>query len=421
MDLKNKKILICGMGISGLSIASYLQKKHYNFYVLENKPTDAIRDKFDNKLITKNIDDKLLDKFDVVFMSPGFVAQPATLKKYKDKITSDIALFATEIKKPIIAITGTNGKSTVVKMIEHCINRQNKKAVACGNIGIAVLDTLKKPPYDYYILEVSSFQLDLCSDFHKEISVVLNIAPDHLDRYDSYKSYQKSKLSIFKNSQEGFVFHKIKYDEKDNVHKFGGAQNDYKIVNGIYWINNAQIKAKNKNKITQINQLITLSVLDRLNFNLQQANDDLLDFSPLKFRLEHIATYKNSKWFNDSKATNAAATIAALLSFKEKIVLIAGGSKKDEDYKPLHKVLKEKCGCLILYGQTAKEIAKIAAENKKILVKNLKEAVDIAFRECKGRLDVLFSPACASFDMFLNFQHRGEVFNDMVYKKLDTL
>jgi len=420
INLKNKKILIIGMGITGESIANYLENKNITFFVLDNKPTKALKNKFTNILLDEIISDKLLSKYDVLFISPGVFIEQNLFKKYQNKIYNDISLFCQVITKNIIAITGTNGKSTVVKMIEHIINKMGKKAIACGNIGLPVLDLLqKKNHYDYYILEISSFQLDLNSSFNKKIAVVLNIEKDHLDRYENFTDYKKSKLSIFKESEHKIINSNIKNSNIKESNKFGTDDEKYNIQGQKFNINDKIINAKSYNKIEQINQLATLAILDVLNFDTKVCNEHFLTFKALNYRMQFIGSYKNSKWFNDSKATNSSATFAALESQPEKIVLIAGGSKKDEDFLSLKSIIKEKCKSLILIGQTAQQIAQVTTGVQLFFAKNLKEAIIIAQDECGGYHNVLFSPASASFDMFKNYQQRGYEFNRLSKDILD--
>lgn len=400
--------LILGAGKTAKSITNFLDKKSIAFQII--KDTREL----------KNND--ILQGIDEIFISPGIAQNQDIVIKAREKnipITSDIELFGRYADKPIIGITGSNGKSSVTTMLGIII----KNAGVGGNIGIPALNLLDKG-FDYYILEISSYQLDYTKNLKLLTAVVLNITPDHLDRYKNFDEYKKSKLSIYNYSQKP-VFN---LDEKHYSNGLGFGKNIpknkfnfglvtchkscYLLEGNEVLINADELKIIGKHNIS--NALAALAICKQIGINPKKAIKKIKDFKGLEHRLEYLGVKDKISYYNDSKSTNSIATITAINAIKNKyknICLIAGGISKHEDYSELFSLINKKINSVILIGQDAKDLAEgISIPTK--FANNMKKAVE--FAKNSDSEAVLLSPACASFDMFDNFEHRGKEFKKYI-------
>ena len=434
----NKKdILVLGYGTTGKSIVKFFRKQNVNIFIYD----DNININYSNSIRVKPYkpSKKRLADFFAIFVSPGISKSHELIKdgiKEKIFITSDIELFwenkvINKINQPIIGVTGTNGKSTIALMISNTL-----KTVALGNFGNTVLDNLEQEN-NYYVIELSSFQLDYIHNFKPNISIISNIKTDHLNYHKTFDKYLKAKISISKNqTKEDFL---IINNDDDNIKNFFKNKKSInsqviKISNknrsnaDIYYKNNiiyddfftkSKFILKNNNflklKHNQLNSTIVFTALLALGIKPNKIINDLNKFQGLPHRLEFLGTIKKIEFYNDSKATNLAATCSAINSFK-KVILIVGGSDKGESFKDLNKYSNIIIDAYLV-GDNALKIKNFL--DKKIvnnICENLKEAVEKSYKkslESGKYYPILFSPASASFDNYKNYEQRGDYFKKL--------
>jgi len=454
----NVPTLIIGMGDTGVSCARFLKKKNSNFSFADtrNEPPfiEQIKNEFaqvDCILGEFNID--VLMQYKQLIVSPGISIRTdlfAQLKKNGCYILGDIELFSQLVDKPVIAITGSNGKTTVTTLVEKIASQCGLKTIACGNIGVPVLDCLEMD-YDLYVLELSSFQLETTQSLQTLSATVLNVSEDHMDRYDNLVEYRKVKETVYHltdnpvvNRNETNIINHVfaeQSDKGDSILSFGQIQpaelsgikeNDYSLmpVNNEFVLMKGQQKivASSELKITSgfnyLNILAALALLEPLQLNEEKMIKAIKDFTGLAHRCEWVVKMNEIQFYNDSKGTNTGATIAAIDGFdngksKKTTILIAGGVGKNADFTAIGEVIKKKIKSTVLMGIDAGLIRDCAlsagAENDSLyLVDSMQDAVMTAYQLAEPGDVVLFSPACASFDMYQNYQQRGDDFKEKV-------
>ena len=430
----NKDILIVGFGKTGKSILKFFKNQKVNIYIYDDN-LDIIKNRFKVKYFFNEKEKKISDFF-TIFVSPGISKNHKLIKKALDKkipISSDIELFweyqlINNANQSILSVTGTNGKSTIALMISRFLKTQ-----PLGNFGNTILDNLDKK-IKYFVIELSSFQLDYIDNFKPNISIISNIKNDHLNYHKTFDNYLKAKINISKNQdKEDFLI--LNYDD-ENIKNYFNKKNSIKakiikISNnscsskGIYYKKNKiydnfftnkkySLKESNflKLKHNQLNYTIAFSALLALGLKANKIIESLNEFEGLPHRLEFLGKIKKISFYNDSKATNVAATCSAVSSFK-KVILIAGGSDKGESFRELNKfsdIIIE----AYLVGENAFKIKKYI--NRKLPNKvcaNLKEALERSYKKSisSGKYyPILFSPASASFDNYKSFEQRGDCF-----------
>ncbi len=469
-DYKLKTLLI-GLGETGYSCVKFLTHKTCSFNACDTrkKPPylDLIAKEYPSLEVYTGvvIDNDLLQQYEQIVISPGISIKNDVFTKFKELgkiIVGDIALFLQENSesghKPVIAVTGSNGKSTVVTLAEHMLRQAGHKVSAGGNLGIPALDLLEMD-VEVYILELSSFQLETIPEsiFDKDIltsAVLLNVSEDHMDRYENFEDYRKIKESIFKLSQF-CVFNKnemlLEPSLKDKPHtEFSlGIPEDgsFGLVNesGITYLAQAlscqqkplfkkimpvsEIAISGKHNYSNI--LATLGLLEPFVLSYSSMITAIQTYKGLAHRCEWVANIGQVDFYNDSKGTNVGATIAAINSYDKPKLLIAGGVGKNADFSELGKTVNQKIKHVILLGEDA-ELIKQAIEkeqlNKEVedkqelisieMTENMQQAVIIAQQLAQQGDLVLFSPACASFDMYKNYIERGEDFVFHVEKQV---
>lgn len=336
----------------------------------------------------------------------------------------------------IIGITGTNGKTTTTTLIGEILKITKQKVVVTGNIGNPLSEIVNKIDKDYLVVvEVGSFQLETIKDFRTNIAVFLNLTPDYLDRHKTLKEYIKAKARIFENQTlEDFMVLNadsptvIEISKQSKAKPFYFSTTKKGFENGT-WIEQNQIISRlngKKNYICQIqdialigphnleNVLASICVSLILNIDIEAIKKTLKEFRGIEHRLEEVACINEIKFINDSKATNVDSVIVALKSFSKPIILIAGG--KGCDYSRLNYLLASKTKAVILLGEAKDEMAKQIDFNNIFKVQDLHEAIELSYKLAKPKDTILFSPACASYDMFKNFEKRGKIFKEKVVK-----
>lgn len=434
-----EKYAVIGMGNTGLSVARYLKNHSHDFKWLDTRAAPAnlamIKSEFpDTEIMTGEMTDALLDVATLV-VSPGVpvanIDIQAAIKKGAEVI-GDVELFVREAQAPIVAITGSNGKSTVTTLLGKMIASCEQRVLLGGNIGVPVLDLLQQPVPDFYVLELSSFQLETLYNLHAVAACVLNVSPDHLDRYSSLQEYAKTKLSIYNHAENCVVniddaaaqpvAQSIANHKKAITFSIEGKGNsDYclekidgefcLLSSGDMLVKTSQLKIQGKHNYA--NALAALALGNAIGLPRDGMLQALMAFTGLSHRTEWVGVLSGAHWFNDSKGTNLGATVAAINGFDAPIILIAGGEGKNADFSVLQAAIKRhgRIKNVLLFGRDADAIH---ACLKKVvtteLVDDLNAAVARAAELAVADDVVLFSPACASFDMFSGFEERGEKF-----------
>ena len=445
--------LIVGMGGSGLSCARYLNKRGTEFSFADAQTNSLLIEKIKKEFPQSayflgefNIDD--FSQFQQIIVSPGISIRSVLFDLLRDKgcfILGDIELFTQVVDKPVIAITGSNGKSTVTTLVEKIANRCGVKAIAGGNLGIPALDLLESDS-DLYILELSSFQLETTFSLKTLSATVLNVTEDHMDRYDDIEDYRQVKERIFRqtdhavvNGDDAITLKHVRIKqlgEEYAVIVFSSqlpeaAEYGLKIkeqcvdlVKGKRTIISSN-EMKMVGQYNYLNVLAALALLEPLNLDKEKQLEAIKEYSGLEHRCEWVIKINDVEFYNDSKGTNTGATIAAidgfddLLSDNKVTILIAGGMAKDADFTELGKVIQQKVKSTVLLGVDSPLIKDCAlqagAKNDSLyMVNTMEEAVLTANKLAEPGDVILFSPACASFDMYQNYQQRGRDFKEKV-------
>lgn len=430
-EIKNKQITVLGLGVTGLGIVRFLLSHGLTPKVVDSRVTplgiDWLKEHASN-LDTHfgNLDDAELCSNDMIIISPGLSLKIPAVENAINagvEVIGDVELFARINTKPVVAVTGSNGKSTVVTLAYEVLKEAGYKVALGGNIGTAVLDLLNDD-FDVYVLELSSFQLDTTTSLKPVSATVLNVSEDHLDRYDSYQAYIDSKLSIYDGAElivvnaDDIQTHPVERGTTPLI-SFGAQQGDYHLAqhNGethFMLKGDAFLPVDTLAVVGKHNYLNTLAVMALLSpFEVSKAQykNALGQFNGLAHRCQFVAELNGVKYFNDSKATNVGATIAAIDSLAcdgENLIVIAGGDAKGADLNALKPYIEQHVKALICFGKDASDLAAIT--NKSYLTNNMEEAVALANVLSSTGNIVLLAPACASIDMYNNYMQRGDDF-----------
>lgn len=437
--------VIIGLGATGLSCARFLRRRGLNVAVNDTreKPphlAELTRDYPEILVSLGKLDGVLLSKAARIILSPGIAKSESLIVQQIKKgtpVIGDIELFAENVKVPVIAITGTNAKSTVTTLVGTMAEKAGFKVAIGGNLGIPVLDLLHDHTNaNLFVLELSSFQLETTYSLQPQVACVLNISPDHMDRYNDLHAYQQAKLRIYHHCQTAVsnkddtltechtpVKEKLYFTlNSPNANTFGlltENESAYLAFNDQCLMATKELPVLGKHY--QANALAALAIGHGLHMPFADMVQVLREFKGLPHRCQFVRELNGVKWFNDSKGTNVGATLAAIDGLGRdmfgKMVLIAGGIGKNADFSPLLPVIERHARHIVLIGEAAQEIAAVIHQRIPISFANsMEEAIIQAFRVAQSDDYVLLSPACASFDMFKNFEHRGEVFMEIVEK-----
>ncbi|MBB1385606.1 UDP-N-acetylmuramoyl-L-alanine--D-glutamate ligase [Pseudoalteromonas sp. SG45-5] len=430
-EIKNKQITVLGLGITGLGIVRFLLSHGIAPKVVDSRANPPGIDwlkEYAPTLTTHfgDLDNAALCSSNMIIVSPGLSLKiPAIALAISNdvEVIGDVELFARINTKPVVAVTGSNGKSTVVTLAYEVLKEAGYKVALGGNIGTAVLDLLDDE-FDVYVLELSSFQLDTTKSLKPISATVLNVSEDHLDRYDSYQAYIDSKRSIY-NCAELIVVnaddsqtHPIERSTTPQI-SFGAQQGDFYLAQ---YNNETHFMLKGDaflpvstlavvGKHNYLNALAVMALLSPFEVSKKQYKNALGQFNGLAHRCQFVAELNGVKYFNDSKATNVGATIAAidsLASDGENLIVIAGGDAKGADLNALKPYIEQHVKALICFGKDASDLAAIT--NKSYLTNNMEEAVALAKVLSSAGNIVLLAPACASIDMYNNYMQRGDDF-----------
>ncbi len=439
-----KRIVILGAGESGAGAAVLAKKEGFDVFVSD---MSKINDKYKKILDDHNIEweeghhteEKILNASEIV-KSPGIPKEAPMIKKVMEKgihIISEIEFASRYTNSKMVCITGSNGKTTTTSLIYHIFKEAGYDAGLAGNIGKSLALQVAEDPHEYYIIELSSFQLDNMYDFHANIAILLNITPDHLDRYDfCMQNYVDAKMRIIQNQTEkdSFIYWNDdpiikkeleKYDIKAIVFPFSELKENGSIgyiEEGKYIIekptpfNMEQEELSLSGKHNIYNSLAAGIATNIAGIKKEVIRKSLSDFPGVEHRLEKVTKVGGVQYINDSKATNVDACWYALESMKTPTILIVGGKDKGNDYNAIKPLVKEKCVGLVYLGADNKKLHD-NFDNMGIPVRDthsMKECVQACYEMAKPGDTVLLSPCCASFDLFKNMEDRGEQFKTLV-------
>ena len=429
--------VIVGLGKTGLSCFRYLSNQGLNVAITDSReePPELLELKaeFESASVyLGQINEQVLLASDQIILSPGVSLDNKSIKLSIENnipVFGDIELFCQKAQAPIIAVSGSNGKSTVTTIVAEMTRLAGLKTYVGGNIGIPALDLLSDSTPDLYVLELSSFQLETTYSLNAHASVVLNVSPDHMDRYSSLKDYVNTKKRIYSgqglmvlNKDEEYI-HSIIDSKRDTIYFSLGAPEgeNFGLINhnNEVWlsqgnekiINKNQLKIKGEHNIS--NALAAMALAGAVNVPTNIMADVLKNFTGLEHRCQLVREIDNVSWYNDSKATNVGACIASITGLCElgNIILIAGGDSKGADLSGLNPIVKKYIKRVFLFGIDANKLADVmGSEVDKEFVNNMNEAVKGASKIADSDDIVLLAPACSSLDMYKNYQQRGDAF-----------
>ena len=433
------KVLVVGLGKTGLSCARFLLKQGFEVAVIDSreKPPglDAVREELPElPLFLGHFNHPAVHSADSLVVSPGVPLSERIVAEAIQQgkpVMGDIELFARYADAPVAAITGSNGKSTVTTLLGEILREEGIQAGVGGNLGEPALDLLGKGA-ELYVLELSSFQLDTTDSLSPCVATVLNISPDHMDRYADLDAYMDSKARIYRkaenrvfNGDDSAVMAMAEVREEDRVFTLNeptGNQYGLKKRDGKPWLYRgdepflaaSELLIPGRHNLA--NALAAIAMADVLGIDDQSQWTVLRQFRGLAHLTQLVAEHQGVRWYNDSKGTNVGATAAALDGLVSgdsdgRVVLIAGGDCKGADFSELAPVAARTARALVLIGRDAPMI-EVALRGRVPMVKarDMAEAVAMAAGQARPGDAVLLSPACASFDMFNNYMHRGDVF-----------
>ena len=440
MDLKGKRVLVAGAGKTGISTARFLLEKEAKVTVADSNINAVIPEdikKSNAGIITGPHENRVFTEQDLIIISPGIPLTIEPIAKALEtgvEVIGEIELAYIFTKTPIIAVTGTNGKTTTTTLLQHIFETAGKKVFTGGNIGTPLIEYVTgNQDADYIIAEISSFQLETINTFRPYISILLNITEDHLDRYDSFDEYAAAKSNIFANqinsdiaiiNLEDKLAAKMSEDIKADV-LFFSTKNA--IQNGSYYkdgfnfmkgsekirINEEGISLKGEHNRENILAAVSAALI--CNLSHEDITTALRTFKGLPHRMEFVDCINGINFFDDSKATNVGACLKSISSIKPPIILIAGGKDKGGSYLPLKDEINKNVQEIFLIGEAQNRIREeLSGTVPMTSADTLEKAVTEAFSKAKEGGSILLSPACSSFDMFDSYIHRGNIFKTAV-------
>ncbi|CEN26570.1 UDP-N-acetylmuramoyl-L-alanine--D-glutamate ligase [Paraclostridium sordellii] len=450
MDLNNKIVLLVGLAKTGVSTIKKLDKLGAKIIVNDIKSKDQLKDiikQIENLdsveyILGHHLED--ISNIDLTIVSPGVPLDLPFIKKLQSEninIIGEVELAYKLSKNPtFVGITGTNGKTTTTSLVGEIFKKASKDSYIVGNIGNPVIDTVDLTDENSFLItELSSFQLESIEDFKPRVSTIINITEDHLNRHHTMENYINAKANIFKN-QDANDFCILNYDD-EIVRELGNKTNakvlyfsqKEKVRQGAYLddnnnivikVNNKEIKLLNKDELSLPgnhnleNCMAAILMSYVLGIDLEITKDTLKTFKSVEHRLEFVTDKDGIMFVNDSKGTNPDSTIKAITSYDKPIVLIAGGKDKQSDFTEMISYATKNVKAIVLLGETADKIeqtAKLQGMNNIFRVSDMKEAVKTAYKLAQSGDVVLLSPACASWDMYPNFEARGLDFKENIY------
>ncbi len=443
MITSGTKVGIFGLGISGRAAVKYALQCGAQVRVSDNRAEQRFVAEEGEFLAATGViweagghTYEFLRQADLVLVSPGVdLALPLikSLQKTGVRVAGELAVAAGELRVPVVAITGTNGKTTVTTLIGKLLAASGKKVFVGGNIGTPLYEFLCAPEkYDTVVVEVSSFQLESAGNFSPDVGVLLNITPDHLDRHGSLEEYGRVKMQLFAHQKRSALAvingddplcRALSADLPGDVQTFGVRDNDTAVIKEQVICLTLSGKTEDyplagtalANSVGLTNSAAAILAVRRLGCTPEQVLQGLREFRLLPHRIEFVAEVAGVRYYNDSKATNTGAVLGALQQFSGNVILLAGGRDKGDDYRLLRDAVSQRVRQLVVLGEASGLLKRALADVVQILpAKSMHEAVELAAGMARPGDTVLLSPACASFDMFTSYVHRGNEFKKEV-------
>jgi UDP-N-acetylmuramoylalanine--D-glutamate ligase len=441
---ETKRALVVGLGLTGLSCVRHLAKRGYAITVVDTRAQppklDELRREFPHVPVhTGGLREVLFDDPGMLVVSPGVSVKETPIARAIARgaqAIGDIELFAREASAPVIAITGTNGKSTVTALTGEMCRQAGLRTAIGGNIGVPALELLASPAPQVYVLELSSFQLETTWSLNARAAAVLNLTPDHLDRYASLDDYAAAKARIFRgngtmvlNADDPLVMRMRQPGRRTIGFSLGRplAAQDYGLEeqNGETWLMRGEQPLMPAREVplagrhNLANVLAAMALAEAAGVAADAACAAVRAFKGLSHRTELVAERDRVRWYDDSKGTNVGATVAALNGMTAPVILIAGGDGKGQDFSDLKPACARHARAVVLIGRDAPLIETALGGAVPVhRARDMHAAVSLAARLAQPGDAVLLSPACASFDMFRNYEHRAEVFRAAVRETL---
>lgn len=443
--MNEKLIVVLGGGESGVGTAILAKKMGFKVFLSDS---GIIKDKYRDILNSHNINFEenshtkdIILKADEVVKSPGIPDTSLIVQELKEKgtsIISEIEFASRYTSAKLICVTGSNGKTTTVNLIYHILKSAGLNVGLCGNVGNSFALQVAEKDFDYYVLELSSFQLEGLIEFRADIAVLLNITPDHLDRYNNdLQEYINAKMRIIRNQRvnDSFIYweddpivtreiEKLKpevtcypFGEFKKEHTVGYTENGKLFINTKGNMFNMELELLALEGMHNVyNSLASGIVAKLMDITDDQLRISLSDFQGVPHRLEKVATVRGVQYINDSKATNVNSCWYALKSMRSKTVLILGGTDKGNDYSEIDDLVRSKARALIFLGKDNSKLHTFFDGKVEEIrdASSMKEAVDLAYKLAQKGDVVLLSPCCASFDLFKNYEDRGDQFKECV-------
>ena len=444
MDLRNQRVLVVGLGKSGVASALFLADRGARVAVSDAKSQEQLREEIPLLLDhgisveTGQHGERTFRDQDLIVVSPGVAFDVPQLVHARERgipVIGEVELAVRFLKGRIIAITGSNGKTTTTTLVGEILSAGGRKALVGGNIGTPAITFVDRATDDtWLVLEISSFQLETIDSFHPHVAVVLNVTPDHLDRHHTFENYVRAKTRIFENQSSG-DFAVLNADDEACVAMAKGVKaarlwfsRVREVESGafvrqkqILWRDERgertlmpldEIQLKGTHNVENVLAAVCVGMLAGV--DPAQIRAAVAAFKAVEHRLEYVATVRGVEYYNDSKATNVDATIKALESFPGRIHLILGGKDKGSDYTLLNNLLRQRVKRVYTVGAAAAKIESQIRGAEIVSAGTLEAAVRRAGESAVPGDIVLLAPACASFDQFTSYEHRGHVFKDLV-------
>jgi len=411
--------LIGGYGRSGKAVAAILDSKNNLWDLYDEGSPEGISSSI---TLYSNPDKVNWALYDELILSPGIPDNhPLVLqaREHDVAVCSEIEFAFRHCRGPIIGVTGSNGKSSTVTMLETILKSVGRSVQLCGNIGKPFSRAVLEEPAACFVVEISSFQLETIQHFRAQTGILLNVTPDHLDRHGSFEAYESAKLRLFENQLESDLAlippsyeHRIPGKGRTQiVHSPVISGDTLFVANNSYNLPNPALKPPHQKHNAAFAVLASLD----MGLSHSQIEKGLNLFTGLKHRMEIVGTHLERTWINDSKATNTDSTQVAVYAMQEPYILILGGKNKDADFSVLD-FSRNPPSKLIVYGKAAEEIAAALPQWNPRIVKPFRDACLHALQESQPGDTILMSPGCASFDQFGNFELRGEAFRELFFE-----
>ena len=431
--LHNVNYLVVGLGVTGYSVARYLLKQGYRCRIQDTRDIPPflgeLHAHFDAvDFRAQPLDNELIAWADVLVVSPGLAIRGTAIEQARDlgkQVVGDIELFARLVDKPVVAITGSNGKSTVTALVGEMIGGDGKAVAVGGNIGTAALDLLEQDP-EFYVLELSSYQLETTTSLQPRVAALLNLCEDHLDRYLGYAEYIQTKLRVYDNANQcvsNFDDEVTRHDARDITFSLNlDADAEFRLVedNGLWlahrqepWLRVDEIKLGGRHNWA--NCLAAMAIAHSIGISKPAIVAAMKQFAGMPHRSQWIAEIDGVEWINDSKATNTGAAQASIEGRDRPVILIAGGQSKGADMSVMFNAIKQRVKQVLLLGEDAARLQQAWQGATRIeRVQDMQQAVHRAHEIAREGDCVLLAPACASFDMYPKFEARGDDFTHRV-------